>query len=108
MPKLLTDLYRLDPDITQSTVFIKTVFISSAVINTRALLMSEYKRVILVTGSNTGIGYELVRILAEKGHIVYLSARDIGKGKEAQCVSFASRSTTHIHPQTKTQRRAQS
>lgn len=42
------------------------------------------KRVILVTGSNTGIGYELVRILAEKGHTVYLSARDETKGKDAQ------------------------
>ncbi|TFK61305.1 NAD(P)-binding protein [Pluteus cervinus] len=40
-------------------------------------------RVFLVTGSNAGIGYELVRSLAERGHIVYLSSRDETKGKEA-------------------------
>ncbi|KAJ7595720.1 hypothetical protein C8J56DRAFT_1001727 [Mycena floridula] len=46
--------------------------------------MSDYTRVILVTGSNTGIGYEVVRILASKGHIVYLAARNVAAGKEAQ------------------------
>ncbi|KAL0568793.1 hypothetical protein V5O48_013190 [Marasmius crinis-equi] len=42
-------------------------------------------RVILVTGSNTGIGYELVRVLASKPekHIVYLAARKEAAGKEA-------------------------
>lgn len=46
--------------------------------------MSDYQRVILVTGSNGGIGYELVKLLAERGHIVYLAARDEKLGKEAQ------------------------
>ncbi|TFK74732.1 NAD(P)-binding protein [Pluteus cervinus] len=41
-------------------------------------------KVILVTGSNAGIGYELVQLLAEKGHTVYLASRDVTKGKEAQ------------------------
>jgi len=41
-------------------------------------------KVILVTGANTGIGYELVRLLAEKGHKVYLGARNETAGKEAQ------------------------
>ncbi|TFK40505.1 hypothetical protein BDQ12DRAFT_679547 [Crucibulum laeve] len=41
-------------------------------------------KVILVTGSNTGIGFDLVRVLAEKGHTVYLSARNEAAGKEAQ------------------------
>ncbi|KAK0204333.1 hypothetical protein DFS33DRAFT_1384601 [Desarmillaria ectypa] len=44
----------------------------------------QYKRVILVTGSNTGIGYDLVRLLAEKGHTVYLSSRNETAGKKAQ------------------------
>ena len=43
-------------------------------------------KVILVTGANTGIGFELVRLLAEKGHTVYLSARNEHAGKEAVCV----------------------
>lgn len=38
-------------------------------------------------GANTGIGYELVRLLAEKKHTVYLGARNETAGKEAQCVS---------------------
>jgi len=41
-------------------------------------------KVILVTGANTGIGYELVRLLAEKNHIVYIGARKETAGKEAQ------------------------
>ncbi|KAL0574494.1 hypothetical protein V5O48_007469 [Marasmius crinis-equi] len=44
----------------------------------------DYKRVILVTGSNTGIGYEIVKGLAKKGQIVYLAARKEAAGKEVQ------------------------
>jgi len=42
-------------------------------------------RIILVTGSNSGVGFELVRLLAQKpeGHIVYLAARNDASGKEA-------------------------
>jgi NAD(P)-dependent dehydrogenase (short-subunit alcohol dehydrogenase family) len=35
-------------------------------------------------GGNAGIGFELVRLLAEKGHTVYLGARNEIAGKEAQ------------------------
>jgi len=41
-------------------------------------------RTILVTGSNAGIGLELVRLLAAKGHTVYLASRNEIAGKEAQ------------------------
>ncbi|KAF9254360.1 NAD(P)-binding protein [Marasmius fiardii PR-910] len=40
-------------------------------------------RVILVTGGNSGIGYELVRLLASQGHILYLSSRSEESGKNA-------------------------
>jgi NAD(P)-dependent dehydrogenase (short-subunit alcohol dehydrogenase family) len=40
-------------------------------------------KVILVTGSNSGIGYELVHILASKGHTVYLASRKESAGIEA-------------------------
>ncbi|KAJ7135812.1 hypothetical protein C8R44DRAFT_608695 [Mycena epipterygia] len=43
-------------------------------------------KVILVTGSNTGIGYELVHLLAAKGHTVYLSSRNESAGRDAVSV----------------------
>ena len=38
---------------------------------------------VIGTGSNTGIGFELVRLLAQKGHKVYLCARNETAGTEA-------------------------
>ncbi|KAF8967041.1 hypothetical protein BDZ97DRAFT_1756126 [Flammula alnicola] len=40
-------------------------------------------KVILITGANTGIGFDLARLLAEKNHIVYIGARNETAGKEA-------------------------
>lgn len=40
-------------------------------------------KVILVTGSNAGIGLELVRLLA-KGNVVYMTSRNEASGKESQ------------------------
>ena len=40
-------------------------------------------RVALVTGANKGIGFEISRRLANKGIIVVMGVRDLGKGKTA-------------------------
>ena len=44
-------------------------------------------KVILITGSNAGIGLELVRLSA-KENVVYMTSRNEAAGKESQCVCF--------------------
>ncbi|GAA0383355.1 SDR family NAD(P)-dependent oxidoreductase [Micromonospora gifhornensis] len=39
--------------------------------------------VTLVTGANKGIGFETARQLLALGHVVYIGARDVGRGKAA-------------------------
>jgi len=41
--------------------------------------------VTLITGANKGLGYETARQLIERGHTVYLGARDAGRGEVAAC-----------------------
>jgi len=41
-------------------------------------------KVIIVTGGNSGLGYEAVKALAEKGAKVYMTSRSMGKGQNAQ------------------------
>lgn len=41
-------------------------------------------KVVIVTGANTGIGYETVRELARRGAKVYMACRDMTKCEEAR------------------------
>ena len=50
---------------------------------TTADVPDQSGRVAIVTGSNTGIGYEAAAVLADKGAHVVLAVRSLDKGKEA-------------------------
>jgi len=41
------------------------------------------KKVALVTGANTGVGFQIAKALAENDYTVYLGARDLQKGETA-------------------------
>ncbi|GAB3132255.1 SDR family NAD(P)-dependent oxidoreductase [Tsukamurella serpentis] len=44
---------------------------------------AQHGRVAVVTGANTGLGFETARVLASKGAEVVLAVRDTGKGEQA-------------------------
>jgi len=42
------------------------------------------RKIIIVTGGNSGLGYESVKVFAEKGANVIMACRSIEKGKAAK------------------------
>ncbi|MBN2471723.1 MAG: SDR family NAD(P)-dependent oxidoreductase, partial [Anaerolineae bacterium] len=50
---------------------------------TTASIPDQRGRVVIITGGNSGIGYEAARALAEKGAIVVLAVRSLMKGERA-------------------------
>ena len=46
-------------------------------------MQTTVKKVALVTGANTGIGFQLAKALAVNGYIVYAGARNLEKGEAA-------------------------
>ncbi|MGB0963237.1 MAG: SDR family NAD(P)-dependent oxidoreductase, partial [Mycobacterium sp.] len=50
---------------------------------TTADIPDQSGRVAVVTGANSGIGYEAASVLAANGAHVVVAVRDLGKGKQA-------------------------
>ncbi|MCE7054149.1 SDR family NAD(P)-dependent oxidoreductase [Algoriphagus sp. AGSA1] len=46
-------------------------------------MQSEQKRIALVTGANTGVGFQLAKALVENNYTVYVGARNPKKGNDA-------------------------
>lgn len=69
------DLWCIETDVKEMKALFQT-----HVFNAQNL---QHMKTVLVTGANKSIGYETVRLLAEKGYRVYLGSRDLNNGKEA-------------------------
>ncbi|UJH90950.1 SDR family NAD(P)-dependent oxidoreductase [Antarcticibacterium sp. 1MA-6-2] len=46
-------------------------------------MQTEQNKIAVVTGANTGVGFQIAKALAENNYIVYVGARNVEKGKYA-------------------------
>lgn len=46
-------------------------------------MQSEQNKIALVTGANTGVGFQIAKALTENNYIVFIGARNLEKGKDA-------------------------
>lgn len=67
---------------------------------TEANVPDQSGRVAIVTGSNTGLGYETARVLAARGATVVLAVRDVDKGNAAaaKILGLAPRAEVSVQP----------
>ncbi|WPO89351.1 SDR family NAD(P)-dependent oxidoreductase [Chryseobacterium sp. HR92] len=47
------------------------------------MIKNNENKIALVSGANTGVGFQIAKALAENGYVVYAGSRDLEKGKAA-------------------------
>lgn len=47
------------------------------------MIQTNKKKVALISGANTGVGFQIAKALSENGYTVYVGSRDLRKGKAA-------------------------
>ncbi len=67
---------------------------------TEADVPDQSSRIAIVTGSNTGLGYETARVLAVRGAKVVLAVRDVDKGNAAaaKLIGLSPRADVAVQP----------
>jgi NAD(P)-dependent dehydrogenase (short-subunit alcohol dehydrogenase family) len=63
---------------------------------TEADVPDQRGRIAVVTGANTGIGFETARVLAQRGAQVVLACRDVGKAEEAAARIIEAAQHAHV------------
>ncbi|RZM23300.1 MAG: SDR family NAD(P)-dependent oxidoreductase, partial [Pedobacter sp.] len=46
-------------------------------------MQSVQNKIALVTGANTGVGFQIAKALSERNYTVFIGARNLEKGKDA-------------------------
>ncbi|MCD9615984.1 SDR family NAD(P)-dependent oxidoreductase [Chryseobacterium gleum] len=47
------------------------------------MITNNENKIALVSGANTGVGFQIAKALAENGYVVYVGSRDLQKGQVA-------------------------
>lgn len=59
------------------------IIFNFAIIKTITIMQNNENKVALVSGANTGVGFQIAKALSNNGYTVYLGSRDLHKGEAA-------------------------
>lgn len=59
------------------------IIFNFAIIKTITIMQNNENKVALVSGANTGVGFQIAKALSDNGYTVYIGSRDLQKGQAA-------------------------